>query len=114
MKLLKITYIHKDRKAINIHDFYYRDYESKLINPEGTGVRKLSQRMINEGKIITRTLILSDDGNKLECLTVFIDESALEEYLNHDFVKYSRELWIDRDWSKTTEIINLIDYNFLS
>ena len=59
-------------------------------------------------------MILSELGNKLEVLTIFVDESSLNEFLNHDLVLYSNQLWKNRPWIKTREIYNLTDYKILS
>jgi len=114
MILLKVTYIEKGRQAISIDEFYYRGYESQLRDSRGTGVRRLARQMILEKKIISRNLILSENGDKLECLTIFKDRKSLEEYLNHELVEYSRNLWANRPWIKTKEIFELTDYKILS
>lgn len=114
MILLKITFIEPNRNAVSIDDFYYRGYQDQLKNPQGTGVRALVKQMISDKKILCRNIFLSDNGNKLEVLTVFADENALNEFLNHELVLYSNQLWQNRSWHKTREIFNLDDYKLLS
>jgi hypothetical protein len=113
MILLKITYCEENLNATSIDDFYYRNWKHLLKDSQGTGVRKLVKEMIDQKKILYRSLILSNDGNKLEITTVFADRISYEEFDNHPIVNYSKSFWQNRAWKKSRELTEITDLMFL-
>jgi hypothetical protein len=110
MILQKVTFKHTGRNATSVDDFYYRDITDKLNGRKGTGVRSLAADFIRQGKALDRFLILKDDGCTLESYMIFKDMECLNEFSRHPINLRAANIFADKGWSKTVEVLPIQDY----
>ena len=98
------------RNATSVDDFFYRDYDmSTLPHPQGTGVRGLATSFIHQGKMVARYVCLLEGGDVLQTVNIFTSEETYNEFSNHSVARAAKDIWKDRDWEVTKEIVRCMD-----
>jgi hypothetical protein len=105
MEVLEITKIHHPgRDGKNIHDFYYRDYET-----DNNGLRSFVAQMISSGEIINRYVALEEDGDHLTIITIFANHDAYDKWESSPILAEVRDMWEGREWEGEKDIMILKD-----
>jgi hypothetical protein len=110
MIMQKTTYVHKNRNAKTVDEFYYRGMEGRLNGLKGTGIRLLAADFIRKGRILSRSIILKDEGCVLEIHTLFADFDAINDFNSHPYTLKAKKFFSDKPWTVTNEIYPVDDY----
>lgn len=110
MIMQKTTYVHKNRNAKTVDEFYYRGMEDQLNGLKGTGIRLLAADFIRKGRILSRFIVLKDEGCVLEIHTLFADFDAINDFNSHPLTLKAKKFFSDKPWTVTNEIYPVTDY----
>lgn len=110
MIMQKTTFVHRNRNAKTVDEFYYRGMEEQLNGLKGTGIRLLAADYIRKGRILSRFVLLKDEGSVLEVYTLFADFDAINDFNSHPLRLNAKKFFRDKPWTVTNEIYPVDDY----